>query len=433
MGIEKSSIGIIVIGVVAVVGIAFGLFNYNKSARLEAERALEQARQQEQARLKIAQEEEERAKRKAEEDAERERKRKETDAERERRKAEADAERERKRAEREKELQNQKEKAEAERANRERIEEIEGKFKSAPLVFASDFEVDKSPLKKDGAFFAIGLNYISDQIISEAMIEKGQVVAVRALSSRGEPEDVDVQTFDSDVMKRRLLVLGEDGVVWICGTGKSFWTEKVSIADEAFTPAKRELGELYSILSDWGLLPDLKYRLTLKADKSRGAAEKEISLGVVEYGASISPEKIRDALLKPLQKRRGKSADIKPPKIKKFTPTVVLYDGDIIRKELKVTKVPRVFKHLGTKTYGTVKNRTYEQAETQWKDLYEEALRQERKKEEVLQENARMMREHEEKVRAILNKGITGKEIEAEASKYVLFIERSRSRLPSKK
>ncbi len=96
---------------------------------------------------------------------------------------------------------------------------------------------------------------------------------------------------------------------------------------------------------------------------------------------------------------------------------------------MKVTKVPRTFKHLGTKVYGTVKNRTYEQAEEQWKQLKEEAERQERKKEEVLQENAQIMREHEEKVRELLSKGISGEQIEAEAQKYLLLIERSRSRL----
>lgn len=430
---KKSSVGVIVIAVVALCGLVFGLVQYNKYMRQKAAREQEELRLQEQGRIKAAQEAEERAKRMAEEDAERERKRKEAEAERARRKAEADAERERKRLEREKELQEQKEKAEAEKANRERIEDVERKFKSASIVFASDFAVDKSPIRRDGTFYAIGLEYISDQKVYEAMVERGVVVAVRAFSTRGEPTDVEAKTFTDNIMKNRLLVMGEDGVAWICGTGKSSWTEKVSIANEDVTPAKTELGELFAILSKWGRLPNLKYRLTLKSSKNGVLVKggKEIPLGIIEYAAAIASDRIRDAILKPLQKKRESSADIKPPKLKKFTPTVVFYDGDIIRKELKVTKVPRTFKHLGTKVYGTIKNRTYEQAEEQWRQLKEEAERQERRKEEIIQENAQAMREHEEKIREILNKGISGEQIEAEAQKYLLLIERSRSRLPS--
>ena len=374
------------------------------------------------------------ARRQKEEDSERERKLREADVERARRKAEADAEREKKRQAREKELQEQMEKAEAEKANRERIEEVERKFKSASYVFASDFAGDKSPIKKDGTFYAIGLDYISVQKIYEAMVEHGTIVEVRAFSPKGEPIDVDVKEFNDGVMGTRLLVMGEDGVAWVLGTGKSSWTENVSLSDEEMTPAKRELGELFSILSGWGCLPDLKYRLTLKCKKKGVQANcgADISLGIIEYCASISSDRIRDAILKPMKKRREESANIKPPKLKKFTPTVVFYDGEIIRKELKVTKVPRHFKHLGTKRYGTVKLTTYNQAEEQWKQLKAEAERQERKKDEILRENAQIMREHEEKVRAILGKGFSGEQIEAEAQKYVLFVERSRSRISKK-
>ena len=380
----------------------------------------------------VSAEDSERARRQKEEDAERERRRRDAETERARRKAEADAERERKRLAREKELQEQKEKVEAEKVNRERIDDVERKFKSAPIVFASDFADDKSPIKRDGTFYAIGLEYISDQKIYEAMVERGVVVAVRTFSMKGEPTDVEVETFRDNIMKNRIVVLGEDGVAWIFGTGKSSWVEKVSIANEDIVPAKKELGELFAILSKWGQLPNLKYRLTLKSSKNGVLVKngKEIPLGIIEYASSISSEKIRDAILKLLQRDREKAANIKPPKLKKFTPTVVLYDGDIIRKEIKVTKVPRTFKHLGTKHYSTVKLKTYNQAEEQWMRLKAEAERQERKMEEVRQENVQIMREHEDNVRAILSKGISGEQIEAEVQKYVLLIERSRSRLP---
>ena len=46
-----------------------------------------------------------------------------------------------------------------------------------------------------------------------------------------------------------------------------------------------------------------------------------------------------------------------------------------------------------------------------------------------MRENAEIMRAHEGKIKDILSKGISGAEIEAEVCKYVLLIERSRSRL----
>ena len=380
---------------------------------------------QDENRYEVSAEDSERARRQREDDAERERKRREADAERARRKAEADAERERRRLAREKELQEQKEKAEAEKENRERIENVERKFRSAPMVFASDFSTDESPFKKDGTFYAIGLEYISDQKIYEAMVEQGVVVAARAFSAREEPIDVEVKTFTDNIMKSRLLVLGEDGVVWICGTGKSFWTEEASIAKGDITPSKKELGELYAILSKWDRLPTLRYRLTLKSSKNGSPVKcvKEIPLGIIKYAETISSDSIRDAVLKPLQEKREMSANIKPPKLKKFKPTVVLYDGDITRKEMTVTKVPRTFKHHGASTS------KYNYALEQWQRLKREAELQQQKQDEVVRENARRMQEYNDKVRAILSKGITGEEIEAEVQKYVLLIERSRSRV----
>ena len=430
---KKSPIGIIAFAVVALCGLVFGLVWYNTYTRQKYAKEQEELRLLEERKAKTVQEEAERTKRMAEQEAEREKKKREFEAERERRKAEAEAEREKKRLEREKELNEKQKKAEDEKANRERIEEIERKFKSSPMVFAVDFPESRSPLKKDGVFYAIGLDYISDNKIYEAMCEHGVITAARAFSPKGEPEDVDVKTFN-EKLKSRLLVKGENDVVWICGTGKSSWMENVSLRDEVIFPAKTELKELYAILFKWNCLPDLKYRLTLKSAKDGKLTKggREISLGIIAYDKSISLTRIRDSILKVLQKNRDKSANIKPPKLKKFKPTVVFYDGDIIRSEMNVTKVPRKFKHLGTKHHGTVKHRTYEQAEKQWQKLRDEAERQMRRQEEVKLENAKLMQNYEVEVRDVLSKAISGEEIESEVRKYLLLIERSRSKLDAK-
>ena len=307
------------------------------------------------------------------EDVERKRKQEEFEAERARRKAAEDAEREKKRREREEQLRQRQEKAEAEKENRERVDDVIHRFMKAPIVFASDFKESNSPLKKDGSFYAIGVDYIAENKIYEAIVEQGAVSAVRVFSPKNLPEDVDVVTFVSQKLNGRLLLMDEDGVVWICGSGKSYWNEKVSLSDRAFMPAKVELKELYDVLSRWNRLPDLKYRLTLKPTTK---SSDGISVGIIKYGACVDPAMMRDPVLKIMRQRQNRTVDIKPPKLEKFTPTVVFYDGDIIRKELKVTKVPRTFKHLGTKRYGTVKIATYNQAEQQWQALKAEAERQ---------------------------------------------------------
>ncbi len=361
------------------------------------------------------------------EDEEREKLRRERiareEAEREKRKAE----REQRTAEREKELQVQREKAEAEKEARERIEDVENRFKRGTLVFASDFPNDKSPLKKDGIFYAVGGGYLTDQKVYEAMVEDGKLSAVRTLSPQGSLEDVDVRAFSDIITTERMLIMGEDGIVWIFGTGKAYWTEKVTLANDEIVPSKVELKGLLPILASLGRVPENKFRLTLKPTNGG----KDIPIGIIEYGETVSAMKIRDALLPMMKARRERAANLPKPKLKKFTPTVVLYDGSIISSGLGgVTKVPRTFKHLGTKHQGTVKAATYMQAEERWKKLKAEAERQEREKEQVLRENQQRMQEYESKIRAILNQEIRGEDIENEAQKYVLLIERSRSRLP---
>ena len=344
-------------------------------------------------------------------------------------KAEREAERERKRKQREAELVARKEKAELERLNREQVSELERQFRDGRLIFASDFKEDKQPIHQDGSIFAINFNYRTDRKIYEAIVEKGDITAVRVLSLTEEPKDVDVKCFKEMLSNGKVLVKSDKGPIWIYGTGINNWTEKASIIGDEINPAKKELGELYSLLSWIGMMPDLKFRLTLKPKVGGGSTV----MGIIGYNETMSRDKIRDVVVKSIQAKREKSINIKPPRLKKFTPTVVLYDGDIIRKEIRVTKVPRTFKHLGTKHHGYVKSSTYSQAENQWMELKNEAERQESKLRSILENNERAMQEYRNKIEAIIGKMITGEEIEAAAGQYILLIERSRSRLESGK
>ena len=324
------------------------------------------------------------------------------EAEREKQKAE-------RMAEREKELQAERQRAEAEKEVRALVENVEKRFKTGPFVFASDFPEEKWPLKKDGTFYAIGRTYQTDQKIYEVKVENGKAATVRAISPQGIEEIGAV-----DFSRKRALVVGDDGIVWIFGTGKAAWTEKATLAQDEIDPANTELKGLYSILKSWGRIPEYKLRISLKPLNGG----KSIPMGIIDYGAPVTAWKIRDALLPVLRARREESIDLPKPRLKTFKPNVVFYGGDTVRTGFGgITQVPRTFVNTNL---------------DRWLKLNNEAQRQERKLQEVRRENERLMQEYESKVREILSKEIRGEEIEAEARKYVLLIERSRSKLPKR-
>ena len=313
------------------------------------------------------------------------------------------------------------------REARSLVESVEKRFKTGPFVFASDIPEEKWPLKKDGTFYAIGRTYQMDQRIYEAKVENGKVAAVRAISPQG-IEEVGVVDFS----RKRALVVGDDGIVWIFGTGKAAWTEKASLAQDEINPVNTELKGLYPILKSWRRIPEYKLRISLKPLNGG----KSIPMGIIDYGAPVTAWKIRDALLPVLRARREESIDLPKPRLKTFTPTVVFYDGDTVRTGFKgVKQIPRDFKFHGTTVNdyrGYHGSEIEHRARERWRKFADEASRQERKLQEVRRENERLMQEYESKVREILSKEIRGEEIEAEARKYVLLIERSRSKLPKR-
>ena len=298
------------------------------------------------------------------------------------------------------------------------VESVEKRFKTGPLVFASDFSEKKWPLKKDGTFYAIGRTYQTEQRIYEAKVENGKVATVRAISPQGIEEIGAV-----DFSRKRALVVGDDGIVWIFGTGKAVWTEKATLAQDEIDPANTELKRLYPILKSWGRIPECKLRISLKPLNGG----KSIPMGIIDYGAPVTAWKIREALLPALRARREEPIDLPKPKLKTFKPNVVFYDGNTVRTG-DVTQVPRIFQFHGT----NVDRHRYVEAglrtKRRWEKWKDEAERQERKLQEVRNENERLMQEYESKVREMLDKEISGEEIEAEARKYVLLVERCRSK-----
>lgn len=410
------SLGDLILLCLVVVGLVVGVHRYNRHLR-EAELEEQAMRDKEQKMAEAMA-----ASREADRLSELERQRVEA-AEREsrlrRERAERDAEREREReernrraAERQRQIDEQRKKAEEDAANRKAVADVEGAFSSAQIVFAVDFPADRSPLEKDGVFYIASSEGFYGHGLFRVRMNAGKVLEVDAVSLEGDTLNATPDEFERVVLKKRFLLRDEDGVVWVFGTGRSNWTEKVSITTEEIVPGRAELGGLWSVLSNWGNMPRQKYRLSLKPV----AGGRNLSLGIIGYTDSVSMDKVREQLLANLQSKRDKSANIKPPRFKRFKPTVVFCDAGHIEKRLDgVIEVARKYN-------SSMDSRT-------WGRLHDEAERQERKQMEVQRENQRLQAEYESKVSAILNKGIKGEELEAEARKYVLLIERSRSKL----
>lgn len=358
----------------------------------------------------FSQEEEARKARLAKEQAEKERRAEEERLRREKREAELAAARE---------------KAEKEREMRARFDRIECQFRESPLVFASDFSVADTPLTltTDTTLYVLDGDFIVNGVIKALKVLDGRVASVESIAKR--PTNLGNESWiEEPLQKRRMLVKEDGGPVWICGTGRNSWFEKVTMIDDV-SPMSTELKDIKSVLSAIRRMPTQRLRLSLQ-ERSSG---NKILLGVYEYDQTAPRDKIKDEMVRIIGERRAKALSIAPPKLKKFVPTVVFYTGDIIRKEQGRTLVPRTFTHLGTKRNGYVKAETLSDAEQQWRRYKEEAEQQERRVVEVERENAERMRAYEAKLREKSGSPITGEEIEKECGKFLLLVERSRSKL----
>lgn len=396
--------------VVVFVLIAAGVYYWHVS-RTEEE-LIPDARQGEDTsnRRTLEQEDEARKARLAREQAEKERRAEEERLRREKREAELAAARD---------------KAEKEREVRDRFNRIECQFREAPLVFASDFSVAKTPLtlSNDTVLYVLDSDFVVNGAIKALKVQEGRVVSVESIAQRHVSQGDELWTKEP-FQKRRMLLKEDGGPVWICGTGRNSWLEKVTLVDDV-SPMSTELKELQPVLAAVRRVPAQRLRLSLQ----ERASGNKIPLGVYEYNQAAPRDKIKTEMVRLIGERRAKALNITPPKLKKFVPTVKFYTGDIIRKEIGRTLVPRTFTHLGTKHHGYVKEETVLSAEREWRVYKEEAERQERRVVEVERENAERMRAYEAKLREISGRPITGEEIEKECGKFHLLVERSRSKL----
>ncbi len=395
--------------------------NASSSSRQRELEALQREREEFEAKRRKAEAE---ARLKAEAEA-RERAREREDAEEKKRREEQEA----KSLELERQRQEMREKAEAERKNKENYRNLMADFRNATCVFGSDVKKKIGMFGEDGTIYFIREDYLADKKLYKFECQGGKIKAAYCITEREGQNQISETDVKSVTDSKRCIVLRTDGIAEIWGTGKLTREMEIPENDSIF-PLEGELLGLYETFQELGMkTPKFRYRISLKNTKT----SDKIRIGIIEADEKITESQINEAIEgKIAEKRAKKVKDIKPPKLKKFKPSAVLYDGKYIKKEIGgVTKVPRVFEHIGT-TGGGVKFRTVEYNRARWKELYDEALRQEKKARMIKEENERIMDEYKQKLSNFTSRSITQEEREAELSKYVILIERSLTKLKLK-
>ena len=257
----------------------------------------------------------------------------------------------------------------------------------------------------------------------------GDIFEVTKLQADAE-EDVPKAEFEALAAQKRHAIC-HDGTIYLCGTTKNRSLYRLPNEDKDFRPLEAELGDLGMALIETGA--DFSERLARLSLCAKDGS-KTIPLGIVPYSGALDDEDLEDALEEVLEEEKQANLSVKTLKAKliKFRPTVVLYDGHIIKKDTRgVTYVPRIFRHLGTSRYGYKEYETVERFRIKWQNLRDEALRQERRAQEVAEENERRRAEtrqknEERRIRAERAAQVKPHELEAEKDDWLICLERGK-------
>ena len=392
---KRGSAGVkqIVIIVVLVIAGATLLMMYNRheqKKRLEAERQAEAARiererAEEAARAQLKKEQEEAERKLREEQEAREkaqREREEAERERARKAAEAEAARQKK--------------IETENKRREVYTTARELFKSTLYLEENAPPSDKILSAKAGSkFWFIFDTHTTDKLIYEVDKVSYSRMEVKALSVDADAKDVPYMDFIRMV----------NGGTYVYTSGDKVWLKCAKSPEGSFPVPKRGRnfsvaakisGELYKTLLELGTNSGgVKCRLTLRS----GNGKTNILLGEIGFGEVLPRRSIEEGIGKHIG-RKASSAISGTDKVAKptFKRTVVLYDGDVIKKEITVTKVPRnftfrpppeepvIYRPSVRPSVNRTKSKKMEVWESKkefarkkWQELYDEAVRQEKR------------------------------------------------------
>ena len=388
---KKGAVGIkqiVVIGILVVAGLALTVM-YNKHIQKER---LEAERQAEEARLKRERAEEAaRAQRQKEEEEAEKKRRAEQEAREKAQREREEAEREQARKAAEEEAARQK-KIETENKRREVYNTARDLFKSALYMEEEAPPSEKILSAKAGSKFWYAFDtYSTDKRVAHGLDHDGMVAAEK---------DVPYMDFIRMVNGNSYVYTSGDKV-WLKCEKNPEGSYPVPKRGRDFCVAAKNSVALYKTLLDLGTKSGgARCRLTLRSNNGK----TDILLGEIGFGDVLPRRAIEEDIGK-LIGRKASSSIPENSKVEKptFKRTVVLYNGNGIKKEIDVTKVPRTFtfppppkepEYNRQRYYRHSDNRAAakkreewakkkEFARRKWKALYDEALRQERQEQKV--------------------------------------------------
>lgn len=388
---KKGAVGIkqiVVIGILVVAGLAL-MVMYNKHIQKER---LEAERQAEEARLKRERAEEAaRAQRQKEEEEAEKKRRAEQEASEKAQREREEAEREKARKAAEEEAARQK-KIETENKRRETYSAAQGRFKTTLDLEENAPPSEKIQSAKAGSkFWFIFDSHPTDKLIYEVDKVSYSRMEVRALSAETDAKNVPYLDFIRMVNNSTYAYSSGDKV-WLKCKKPIAGSYSVPRRGRNFCVAASVVGAMYGTLTKLGTnLGYVRCRVTLLSSSGKS----NILLGEIGFGEVLPRRAIEEDVGK-LIGRKASSAISGTDKVAKpaFKRTVVLYNGDVIKKEIIVTKVPRTFTFRPppeeTGKYRPAANRKKskkmeeweskkEFARKKWQEMYNEAVRQEKR------------------------------------------------------
>ena len=301
-----------------------------------------------------------------------------------------------------------------------------------PFSFARSAPKDENPQTAgvDKTFWCVFPSFASDRSIFEITVGSGGIVQVNKLLQDGTTEIVDASAFTERLAKEKYMLTSGDKV-WVEGVRLPGGKYEIPANNDDFSIMNASFGDLMPVAKLIGLqAPDFTYTVALRKKDARNEKDDKL-VGTVTYSGVVRRRTIEEAASKWLSDRESAAIGRqKAVKKKQFKPTVVLYDGDMIKKDFNgVTYVPRRYNFVGTNK-DTWKRYDREKAEyrfrAKWENLVSEARRQEQKMRDIEKEYeaavAASKAEYERKKQSVAQKQWGSIDIEKELSTCNLIV-----------
>ena len=219
------------------------------------------------------------------------------------------------------------------------------------------------------------------------LCKPGEPMVVQRLTPTADPIELPEADFKQLTAEVPFLVMRE-GRAYFCTPGKlSETTNAVPTYGESVNPSKETFGALYDLVFKLRIKrPDFVWQISFRPRDF----ETSFEICTVRFGETVTRNriypKVREAMRIYQENLARQKASRSMRGAKRPARTVVLYDGNTIRKNIHgVTQVPRLFSYIGGNRHKYAINsysyrieaRKEEESRAKWQKLYNEAVRQE--------------------------------------------------------